>query len=576
MRSFIDSAARREWFAPAIIALAAFVAVVSAIDPAGDYPDAPQGPGLTIDEIFNVQEGARLVEGWKAFALGAINLRDLYGDEKMLGNQRPPLGYHFKDHPPLGRMWLGVFHHLTRAIVPPRDHETFFVTACARVGSAAAFALTVYLVGLTGARWYGFRGGVVAAIALVLMPRVYGHAHIAALESTAGLAYLAAILVVASRWPSAFGSMATTEGPTWRTWAATGAFFGFAMLTKIQGILIPPAVALWALFHWRMRAIRPLMIWGLAGLAVFFVGWPWLWFDPLHHFLEYLGRTTDRMGVNVWYLGQKFADRDVPWHFPAVMFATTVPVGLHLLGLLGVQCGARPAWKEPREQALLAGMLFPIALFSYSSVVVYDGERLFLVSFLIWALLIGRGGASLWSWLEQKLSHRTACVLITLFLLLQGYGVVAYNPNHLSYYNLAVGGLRGADRLGFERTYWGESLTREFLEEVVQVVPEGARIDVVPVLHRFQLLDMLEQSPLLRKHQVRLVPFDSNNVRETRYLLFFHRFADLPDAIREGKFRGLLLEEVRCEGIPLAALYEWDGFATGNSSSAESRPTAER
>ncbi len=55
----------RHWLIPALIACAAFAVVVAAIDAAGDYPDAPQGPGLTIDESFNVQEGVRLVEGLK-------------------------------------------------------------------------------------------------------------------------------------------------------------------------------------------------------------------------------------------------------------------------------------------------------------------------------------------------------------------------------------------------------------------------------------------------------------------------------------------------------------------------------
>ena len=55
-----------------MIAFAAFVAVVAAIDPAGDYPDAPQGPGLTVDETFNVQQGVRLVEGLRVWLLGIV------------------------------------------------------------------------------------------------------------------------------------------------------------------------------------------------------------------------------------------------------------------------------------------------------------------------------------------------------------------------------------------------------------------------------------------------------------------------------------------------------------------------
>src|SRR5579862_2496394 len=103
------------WLAPALIGALAFVAVAAAIDPAGDYPDAPEGPGLTIDETFNVQEGVRLVEGLRAWALGLISgesiisLREIFGDERDIKGQAP-IGYHLADHPPLGRIWLGLWH----------------------------------------------------------------------------------------------------------------------------------------------------------------------------------------------------------------------------------------------------------------------------------------------------------------------------------------------------------------------------------------------------------------------------------------------------------------------------------
>lgn len=568
MRAFLASLARRDAFTAALIAVAAFIAVVVQIDPAGDYPNAPQGPGITIDEIFNVQEGVRLVEGWYAFALGAIDLRDLYGDERMLGGNRPPIGYHFPDHPPLGRIWLGVFHNLSRAIVPPGDHPSYFVTACARVGSAAAFALTVFLAGWTAARWYGASGGVVAAVSLILMPRVFGHAHLAALESTAGLANLAAVLAIASYWIPKPGAVRETVGPHWRTAAGTGVFLGLALLTKIQGVLIIPPVVVWALFQFRQRALLFLTAWGVAGLVVFFVGWPWLWFDPIPHLMEYLGRTTDRLGVNVWYFGQKFADRDVPWHYPTVMFATTIPLGLHLLGLFGAFGGETPGWKHGREQLLLAAMVFPIVLFSYSNIVVYDGERLFLISYPLWAMLVGRGGAALWKRLERSCSRRIAVAAIGVFLALQSYGLVAYSPLHLSYYNLAVGGLRGADRLGLERTYWGESVTREILHAVERETPPGSRIHVAPLFHHLQLRDLLEQSPILRRHRVSLMPFRADNTAGVRYVLFFSRFSDLPEMLRVGDFRGRLLAETRIDHVQLAALYEWDGPAAANPQSA--------
>jgi hypothetical protein len=162
-------------------------------------------------------------------------------------------------------------------------------------------------------------------------------------------------------------------------------------------------------------------------------------------------------------------------------------------------------------------------------------------------------------------------VLIALTLLVQSYGVVAYRPCYLSYYNLFVGGLGGANRIGLEPTYWSDSFTRDFLEATVQNVPAGSRIDVTPVLHHLQLRDMMEQSPILRSHQVRLVPFNSERTRDTKYVMFYHRYSYLPDALRKHEFQGRLVAEVRRDGVPLASLYEWGGFANpeGNRAAPE-------
>src|SRR5580704_9489503 len=134
----------RAWLVPALLAGCAFVCVVAAIDAAGDYPDAPQGPGLTIDESFNVQEGVRVVEELKIWGLGWISgeriltLQEVFGDFDDLGPQSK-LPYHNPDHPPLGRIWLGLWHNATVGLAPPRNHpgDQPFVTSAARVGSAA-------------------------------------------------------------------------------------------------------------------------------------------------------------------------------------------------------------------------------------------------------------------------------------------------------------------------------------------------------------------------------------------------------------------------------------------------------
>jgi hypothetical protein len=181
---------------------------------------------------------------------------------------------------------------------------------------------------------------------------------------------------------------------------------------------------------------------------------------------------------------------------------------LHVLAGAGCVSRTAPLWKDARLQLVLLAVLFPLALFSWPGVAVYDGERLFLMVFPLWAIVAGCGGQWAYERLRQRWSARKSVSILAAFLALQAYGVVALHPCYLSYYNLVVGGLRGADRLGLETTYWGDSVTRPLLQAVAENVPAGSAVAVAPVLHQFQLVDLEEQSPILRRRGIKLVPFE--------------------------------------------------------------------
>ncbi|MEX2286634.1 MAG: hypothetical protein WD648_06055 [Planctomycetaceae bacterium] len=528
--------------------------ILSALDPAGDFPNRPQGPGLTLDESYNVEEGVRLSQGLQALAIGAISIRELFGVPQDLG-PNAPLGYHNPDHPPLGRLMIGVSHDVAHALDPPPDIQTPFAMVSARTGSALAFAITVFLTGWMTARWYGHTAGLIAAVALVLMPRLFGHAHIAALESSINLAYAAAVFVVADRWTTTRGKPAVATTVSLKAATFAGVIFGLALLTKIQAILIPIPLALWALAHWRQRALLPLLIWGTVALAVFFALWPWLWLDPVAHLKEYFGRTTERLNIHVWYFGARYADVDVPWHYPWVMFLTTVPVGLHALSVYALVRG-KGVWTDPRTQLLLACIVFPLLVFSLPGVAVYDGERLFSVVFVLWAVFVGRGGANAYHALKLRWSRAKASAILAVVLAAQAYGSFAMCPCFLSYYNLLVGGLPGASRVGLDVSYWRDSVTREFLESVVENIPRGGTVILVPVLNEPERLALVAQSPILRRHQIQLVRWDQVAAKQRKYALVFRRNADVPPVVDELLPEAKLLAEVRRQGVQLAALYE--------------------
>ncbi|MGC1272982.1 MAG: glycosyltransferase family 39 protein, partial [Planctomycetaceae bacterium] len=516
------------------------------LDPTGTFDRLPDGPGLTIDESLNVQQGVRLEIGLRYLALGVVDLREVFGASDALGT-------YMADYPPLGRWLLGVSHNLVTAFARPDGWDSPFVYAAGRFASAVAFAVTVFFIGGFTRRRYGVVAGLTAAAGLVMMPRVFGHAHIASLETLIGLFFTATVLSVAERWRAA-------ERIPARAALCAGFLLGLALLTKIQAVLLPIPIALWALWHWRGRAIVPLAVFGATGGFVFFLGWPWLWLDPVDHLIEYLGRSTDRISLPVWYLGRVFPDKEAPWHYPFVMFAVTVPVGLQALGAIGIFAGhpdreGPPGWRDPAVRLLLAYLIFPLLVFAVPGVAVYDGARLFLVSFPLWAVLIGRGGGVAWNWLRTKSSSRVATIVLMYFLVGQAYGIVTDRPTYLSYYNLLVGGLAGAERLGFEPTYWGDSITSELLDAAAEAVPEGGTLAVSPVLHQFQLDDLRTQSPALRRRNIRLVEYDTPAANNADAVLVFERRASLPDELRRRLAVADPIAIVERQGVRLAGVY---------------------
>ena len=579
----LSSSHYRAVFLPAAVALFAGALLLCELDPAGSYPGWPQGPGLTTDEVFNVQEGVRLLIAVPGFLSGRLTLREAFGDADE-GKRPPNIGFHLADHPPLGRLWIGTVHQLVRRLFPPRDHNWPWATACARVAPATAFMVTILVVGGFTSKWYGGAAGLIASLSLVLMPRVFGHAHLAALETFIGLMYSATVLTVAHFWVG-------RQAPGWKTACLTGALLGLALLTKIQAILLPLPVAAWAVWHWRARAIKPLVLWSLAGLVVFVVGWPWLWLDPLGHFAEYFGRTAHRARLYTFYFGTKYADVEVPWHYPWLLFAVTVPVGLQLLGAFGLYAGlisrrtdeaafssadrktpaagenrppstsgsaAAPEVVGPhneREQLLAACLLFPLLVFSLPGVAVYDGARLFLVSFPLWAVFVARGGAAAFGWLRRRVGVLTAAVLLSVWMAGQSYGLIAVRPCYLSYYNLLVGGLPGAERLGLEVNYWGDGLTRDLLAQSARLLPRGTTVELVPVLYAFAPDELERQSPILRRREIRLTTW-RESAPGRRFVLLFRRRADLPPPLQQLPPEVKRLAATIRQGVVLAALYE--------------------
>lgn len=508
-------------------------------------------PGLTVDEPINVGHGKRLV--W--------TIRSAPGD-LVAARGVARLWRKGHDHPPLGRLLLGLCHH-SFDTVP--DEVGVFNPRLARAASAIAFAVAVMTCVRIGWNLAGAVAGMSAGLALLLMPRVFGHAHLAGLDMIAASAFLLGL--AAAGWAFSDRSHEGGAAGRWGRIAIAGLVFGLALSTKLTNILLVPAVGVVVLARYRKRGLPGLIGWGLIGAAVFVVSWPWLWpldlegYSPglwgsCERIREYLAIGLDRPTIYVWYLGRQYpsAAEAVPWHYAWTYFLLTVPVGLQLIGLF---LGLPRMLGRARNSALAGMVLAAIAVilgFFTLPIDRYDGERLLLAAFPPWAIVIGVGCQVLVEGLARFLPRGVALGSLAILLASQVVGPWKMHPFELSYFSRAVGGLRGAVDRGLESTYWGDSLSAEILGELARQAEPGEPVVLIPSLHSGHAPYLT--SAALREKGVAIVSADDPAARDARLALLFHRGGYLVDPLPRWILeKGRVVAEVARDGVWLARVY---------------------
>jgi 4-amino-4-deoxy-L-arabinose transferase-like glycosyltransferase len=522
--------------------LAAGLAVVLTLD----------GPGLTIDEPLDVRPGRTYIATIREFGLR-------FFDPKVVDRV-------FRDnaeHPPLGRWLLGIASTLGEPfeVIWKGPDPTGQYVLAGRLAPAVAFAVLVSVVTATAGRRWGLPAGVAAGFALVAMPRVFAHAHLAALDTFLSLFWTAALLA---------GERAISSPRLMRAMALAGALWSLALLTKIHAWCLLPILGAWALCRLPpRRALAAMTIWTLVGISLFWLGWPWIWHDSIARMRTYWGTGVARPTLFVQYFGQVFPDRNVPWHYPWFYFAATVPLGLQLLGAVGLVHALKNRCADAFPLLLAATIAVFLVLFS-TNVPVYDGERLFLHVFPAWSLLIGLGFHTLWNRFRSSAPRSNLRIVLAGFLLVQGYGTVMLHPFGLSFYNGLTGGLGGAERLGLELTYWSDPVDQVLLDRLAREGRPGSSAALVPTLYGQQ--GLLTTNRALARAGIFLQ--DEQEAPRAEWIVLSRRTAYWRPEILERleKGRGTRIAVRARQGVWLSALWHFPPPETPKKSTAGDRP----
>jgi len=249
---------------------------------------------------------------------------------------------------------------------------------------------------------------------------------------------------------------------------------------------------------------------------VFFLLWPWLWYDTWSRFDAYLGRHLNPPAWETYYLG-KIVVNPPPydWHYPFVMSWYTIPAAVIFLGLLGMAIvllrgrfatifadlrlralgrpipAREPLLKRWREDGvvsaewdqlfLLLNIVVPFLIIANPNTPIYGGAKHYATAqpyialacavalrWIATTVLDGMGVAGL--------SRRALTFGLAVLMFVPGLvGIRHVQPHALSYYNEIMGGTIAAPEVGMQRMFWA-SATLVTLDYINQNAPPNSRV----------------------------------------------------------------------------------------------------
>ncbi len=366
---------------------------------------------------------------------------------------------------------------------------------------------TVYLWGVRHLWSYGRNlarvGGLVAALSLALMPRVFYHAHLDCFDMP----------VVAMGLFTTYAYWRAFETRTWKWALITALLFGLTLNTKHNAWLLPFALVghlLWSeggqlLVGLRQRRLRiPVVLVLMATLSplVFYALWPWIWHDTFARLEEYVVFHTRHVYYNMEFLGQTYFEPPFPRAYAWLMTATTVPAITLVLFALGVLVYARvelsqrvlpwlrlwrvrgfwnslqipshvdgeqePSTRRRQSTATLWLMLLGVhyAPWWFNDSPIFGGTKHwmpaypYLVLFAGYAtVLVARTLSAMWQQrfpaLGNKVQPLLPAVLASSVLAGPLVMTIQSHPWGLGWYTPVIGGAAGAATAGLNRSFWG-------------------------------------------------------------------------------------------------------------------------
>ena len=266
--------------------------------------------------------------------------------------------------------------------------------------------------------------------------------------------------------------------------APAAILLGVTTSVRVLGPFVGLMVAGYALWKSGRKALPMLFIYGIVALGAMFFTWPYLWTDPIGHFVE----SARVMAEYPWkgqvlFNGVMYTSTDIPRSYLPVLLRIQLTEPVWFLFALGLTAVVYESMKKRVEKVVLLVLtvvwfILPLLGFVITRSPLYDNFR--QVFFILPPVFMLAGAA-----FEKIKRPIQQGVLIGLLLLPGIIDGVRLHPYEYIYYNRFIGGVQGVFRK-YELDYWGTSY-REAANYLNKTAPANSTLWVDGPVHILQL-----------------------------------------------------------------------------------------
>ena len=296
---------------------------------------------------------------------------------------------------------------------------------------------------------YGITASLVASVSLAFYPLFWAESHFNIKDPVVASFY--GIAIILFYW----GFTKNTNHLIW----FSSLFAGFALATKFNAIFLAPTLLIWLLFWFIKKSSKKntaqivfrLMVYALIVLGVFYLLWPYLWFNPIGHLLKVISyyRDIGTEATNGWNT------------YPLIWIVLTTPLPILGYVLIGfVYLVKQIARGNDKSLLILLWLVVPLIRVSLPDASIYGGVRQIMEYIPALAIIAGVGAFDI----KQRFGEKISGMLFVAMVFISAWEMIGIHPNQNTYFNQLIGGLSGARQAQIDS--WGNSYGNAYLQGV--------------------------------------------------------------------------------------------------------------